>query len=95
MILVFIQAYGKARKLAEGQNCKFLTISTVFTNDVIVCLSDQKWPGSSSSVIRGLNKSVMCDFIMGRLSLSVLAGPRGSSFIYNNEWDFFVIFTKL
>ena len=30
MILVFIQAYGKVRKLTEGQDCKFLTISAVF-----------------------------------------------------------------
>ena len=45
---------------------KFLKI---FTDDVIVCLPDQKWSQSSNSVIRGLNKSVLYNFIMGRLSL--------------------------
>ena len=55
--------YLERQYLKKNQNLK------IFTDDVIVCLSDQKWLGRSSSVIRGLNKSVMYDFIMGRLSL--------------------------
>ena len=44
----------------------------IFTDDVIVCLPDQKWSQSSNSVIRGLNKSVLYNFIMGRLSLTLI-----------------------
>ena len=48
-----------------------IQILKIFTDDVIVYLSDQKWPGSSYSVIRGPNKSVSCNFIMGIRSLRI------------------------
>ena len=52
----------------------------IFTDDVIAYLSDQKWSGSSNSVIRVLYKSVLCNFIMGRLSLNFCIFNRKSHY---------------
>ena len=53
-------------KLAEDIFCDafFNFNNRIFTDDVIAYLYDQKWSGSSNSVIRGLNKSILCNFII-------------------------------
>ena len=63
--IVLAENFDRESKYTEKIN--FLKI---FTDDVIASSPGQKCSGTSNPVIRGQNKSVLCNFIMGRLSLS-------------------------
>ena len=67
--LILTENFIQRALLSEQIHRKIKNLK-IFTDDVIVSLVDRKWPESSNSVIRGLNKSILCDFIMGRLSLN-------------------------